>query len=73
MVFGQLRYLDEFQEPTGELYAMNTYYISGTFSNSVTTNSNAYLGIAIDYALSCLSIYEYSTSYELIWLDYKGE
>lgn len=51
-------YVDEFDEPTDEafLYAKN---ISGTFSNSATTDSNLYVELVLDKENFGIFLYEY--------------
>ena len=41
-------YIDDFQEEISDKYASPVNLVSGTFSNSATTNSQAYLDIVVD-------------------------
>ena len=66
-VWTVMRYIDQFGEPTGDYYAINTNIISGTFSNLAVTNNKAYMAIIVDYALTRIQLYEYKTSSGPIW------
>ena len=41
-------YVDEFDSPTGMAYVATEYYLTGTFSNSATTDSKLYAQLVID-------------------------
>ncbi len=52
-------YIDDFQNPTDEGYVTNTYWITGTFSNSATTNSKLNVSLVIDKEFAAIKLYEY--------------
>lgn len=52
-------YVDEFDRPTEEQYITNEYYITGTFSNSATTDSELKVMFLIDKDYIRIKLYEY--------------
>ncbi len=52
-------YIDEFNEPTGNLYVTNKYWIEGTFNNSAANNRPAYMSILDDNTHCAIVLYEY--------------
>ena len=74
-------YVDEFNNPTTQAYIRNNKSISGTFSNSATTNSDLDVRILIDSEDICIKLWEYgryevnaytTTYYNVTYLDEKG-
>ncbi len=59
-VWGINNYVDDFGDPTENKYIKNTNPITGTFSNSATTNSNAYLAILFSTKNTYIQLYEYN-------------
>lgn len=54
------RYIDKFQQPTGDYYVRNQEFINGTFSNSATTNAKLSVVIVVDKHMNVLiQLYEY--------------
>lgn len=52
-------YVDEFDQPTSEGYVYNKSYITGTFSNSATTDSKLNVTILVDSDDITFFLYEY--------------
>ena len=53
------RYVDEFGDPTGNIYIEKNEY--GTFSNSATTNSDLTVNVMVDSASIKFIFYEYGS------------
>lgn len=76
-------YVDEFNMPTSQGYITTKDYITGTFSNSATTNSMLYVIWLIDGEDVAIKLAEYgrnvvkssydSTDYSIIMLDPDGK
>lgn len=77
-------YVDEFGLPTDTKYIRNAEYISGTFSNTATNNSDLNVRLLIDEDDVSIMLYEYSrsqvknsyskgTEYRVSVLDSSGE
>lgn len=76
-------YVDEFQNPTTEGYITTSKYVTGTFSNSATTNSDLYVVWLIDESDVAIKLLEYgrnvvkssydSTGYSITMLDPDGK
>ncbi len=58
-IFSTGYYVDEFNQPTSDGYVMNESYISGTFSNSATTDSLLYVQVLVDKEDIAIFLYEY--------------
>lgn len=58
-------YVDEFDEPTDERYIDLKEDVKGVFSNSATTNSELYVGFAIDENEVGIFLYEYDYDFPL--------
>ena len=52
-------YVDEFNQPTKDGYVTNKSYVSGTFSNSATTDSLLYVQLLVDKEDIAIFLYEY--------------
>lgn len=61
-IFSTGYYVDEFNQPTKDGYVVNETYISGTFSNSATTDSLLYVQVLADKADITIFLYEYGRS-----------
>lgn len=55
-------YVDEFRMPTDTAYIVNTNWITGTFSNSATTNSLLNVKFLIDEEDLSIMLYEYGNN-----------
>jgi hypothetical protein len=75
-------YVDEFQKPTDKSYIHNSKYISGTFSNSATSNSKLYAQLLFDKEYLTIRLFEYEdrlvtayskTEYSITVLDGDGQ
>ena len=55
-------YVDEFNQLTSDGYVCNNSYISGTFSNSATTDSLLYVQVLVDKDDIAFFLYEYGRS-----------
>lgn len=55
-------YVDNFNDPTDEWYIIHEQLISGTFSNSATTNSNLSVYVLIDAEKISFFLYEYDSN-----------
>ena len=55
-------YVDNFNQPTNEWYITNKYQVTGTFSNSATTDSKLEVIAVIDPAHISFVLYEYGSS-----------
>ena len=58
-VFAMNYYVDDFNQPTDEKYIINVNYITGTFSNSATTNSLLNVKVLADAEDVAFFLYEY--------------
>ncbi len=75
-------YVDEFNNPTSEVYITNRLYIIGTFSNSATTNSELKVVWLVDENDVAIKLLEYGnnvvknsyepTYYSILMLDPDG-
>lgn len=74
-------YVDEFNNPTNNAYMRTSDVLSGTFSNSATTNSSLYARILIDSDGVTIKLWEYgrsevkaytTTNYKITFLDDNG-
>lgn len=54
-------YVDEFKQPTKNGYVINEAIISGTFSNSATTDSTLYVQLLADKEHITIFLYEYGS------------
>ena len=61
-IFSLSYYVDEFEQPTSDGYVANNNYVSGTFSNSATTDSTLYVTILADKDDITFFLYEYGRS-----------
>lgn len=58
-IFSTGYYVDEFNQPTTDGYVVNETYVSGTFSNSATTDSLLYVQLLADKDDITIFLYEY--------------